>query len=132
MIERYQSSGRFLRKARLSLIMFTAAGMLMAGPALAGRTEAQTALARADAKFEVVTRQVGQSGAQHDQSFTNARERLGEARVALQERRYDRAEMLADQASLMAELAVEKAKLSALQTSHTNMQRALSTGAPRE
>lgn len=132
MTERHTLPGWLMRKARASLLIFTAAGMLMTAPAWAGQTEAQTALARAEAKIEVVTRQVGQSSAQNNHSFTAAREKLIEARVALQKRRYDATEMLADEASLMAELAVEKAKLTALQTSHTNMLRATSTVAPRE
>ena len=132
MTESYTSSRRLLRKARVSLIILAATGMLMAAPAWAGKAEALDALARADAKMEVVTRQSGQSGGQHDQGFTVARERLGEARAALQKRNYDSAEMLADEASLMAELAVEKVKLTALQTSYTNMLRATSIVAPRE
>ena len=132
MTKQHQLSGRLLRRAQTVLITITTAGMLMAGPAWAGKTEAEAALARADAKIEVVTRQVGQSNIQLDQSFTIARERLGEARAALQKRRYDSAEMKADEASLLAELAAEKAKLRALQTSYNNMMRATSTVAPRE
>lgn len=111
---------------------FTSAVIFMAAPASAGKTEAQAALTRADAKIEIVTRQVGQSGVQHDYSFTTARDRLGDARIALEKRRYERAEMLADEASLIAELVAEKAKLSALKISQTNMLKATSAVAPRE
>ena len=87
-------------------------------PALAGQTEAEASVNRADAKIEMVTRQAGQAD---DQSFNMARQRLVDARAAYKSEHYDKAEMLADEASLLASLTSEKAILAALQTSHDNL-----------
>jgi hypothetical protein len=93
----------------------------LALPALAGQTEADAAISRADAKIEMVTRQAGEAGSTGDQSFNMARQRLVDARAALKSDHYDSAEMLADEASLLAALTGEKAILAALQTSHDNL-----------
>ena len=118
----------FLRTVpRLGSTLRAAAGFAILGlfalsmPAFAGETEAQAAIARADAKIEMVTRQAGQAGDTGDQSFNMARQRVGDARTALKAGHYDTAENLADEASLLATLTGEKAILGALQTSHDNL-----------
>lgn len=100
-----------------------------AAPAFAGQSEATTALGRADAKIEMVTRQAGQAGDMGDQTFNMARERLGNARAAEKSNNFDRAEMLADEASLLADLTAEKATLAALTISHDNLVRSSAVSA---
>jgi outer membrane PBP1 activator LpoA protein len=102
---------------------------LGAAPAFAGQSEATTAVGRADAKIEMVTRQAGQAGDAGDQTFNMARERLVNARAAEKSNNFDRAEMLANEAALLADLTAEKATLAALTISHDNLVRSSAVGA---
>ncbi len=114
---------------------FTAAALSLAfcaAPAFASQSEAETALSRADAKIETVTRQAGQAGDNGDQSFNMARERLTSARLAQKDNNYARAEMLADEASLLADLTGEKAILAALIVSHDNLVHSTAITAPTQ
>ncbi|MEX1146851.1 MAG: hypothetical protein WEB93_00580 [Sphingomonadales bacterium] len=111
-----------------AVLAFTVASIT--NPAWAGRNEAETAITRADAKIEVVSRQVGQAGMPNVQGFTLARERLNSARQALQQREYDSAEMMANEASLLTELGSEQARLEALKTSYENVSRTAGENAP--
>jgi hypothetical protein len=102
------------------------ATLIFASPALAGENEAKTALSRADAKIEMVTRQAGAAGNTGDQSFNMARQRAEAARTALKAGNYDTAQDLADEAALLADLASERAKLADLKTSHGRLTDAVS------
>jgi len=98
------------------------AGLAIAcDPAVAGETEANAAISRAEAKIDMVTPQAGQAGDKGDQSFNMARQRVVDARVALKSGKWDTAEQLGDEAALLAILTGEKAVLAALNTSHENL-----------
>ncbi len=98
---------------------FVAAGLfLFSNNAFAGQSEANNAIARAEAKIEMATRQAGTAGSQGDQSYNMSRDRVETAKTALNKGNYESAEMLADEAALLAELTSEKAKLAALKTSN--------------
>ncbi len=120
------SGGDLLRRGACAVVIALTLG---AAPAFAGQSEATTALGRADAKIETVTRQAGQAGDMGDQTFNMARERLTNAHAAEKDGKFDRAEMLADEASLLADLTAEKATLAALTISHDNLVRTAAAGA---
>lgn len=119
----------YRQNALVAFALLAFAVTFLANPAWAGQREAEAALSRADAKMEVVSRQVGQAGMPNVQGFTMARERLNAARAALQKREYDSAEMMADEASLLSELGAEQAKLEALKISHENVAKAAAENA---
>jgi hypothetical protein len=101
-------------------------------PAWAGSTEASSAMTRAEAKIETVTRQAGQAGVDGDQSFNMARQRLANAQEAHKGGHHDRAERLADEASLLADLTGERATLKALQASRDSLLASSSRIAPAQ
>jgi hypothetical protein len=103
---------------------FLSATALLSAPAIAGMTEAQAALSRADAKIEIVARHSSQPGMQNDQSFNRSHQKLAAARDAMKANKYDTAEMLAEEAALLAELTAEVAKLAVLQTSRNDITKA--------
>ena len=98
--------------------------------AWAGQAEAEAAVGKADAKLELVTRTAGLAGANGDQTFNMARQRLDAAHGALKGDHYDTAGMLADEAAVLAELTAERASLAALQTSHDAVAKTVATPTP--
>jgi hypothetical protein len=111
--------------ARRALAALTVACALIAAPSWAAEPEAQAAIARADAKIEMATRQAGVAGNMGDASYNMARQRVDAAKLALKDAKYNSAEMLAEEAALLAELTGEKAKLAALTVSHDTLARSL-------
>lgn len=105
-------------RKNLFVAFFATSFFLFSSNAYAGQSEANEAIARAEAKIEMATRQAGLAGNQGDQSYNMSRDRVETAKSALSKGNYDSAEMLADEAALLAELTGEKAKLAALKTSN--------------
>jgi hypothetical protein len=108
----------------LPFVFLTGFVSVMSTSAVAGMREAESSLARADAKIEIVARNSSQPGMLDDQNFNKSQQRLEAAREAMKRRDYDRAEMLADQSSLLAELTAEKAKLAILMASRNDVLKA--------
>lgn len=107
-----------------TLLAALALTSLLVLPALAGEDEAQQALARAEAKIEMVTRS-GNPPATQSQAFTIAQRKIMEAREALRRDRNKEAEYISMEAEVWAEAAAAMNDLAGMERTRMEMARAV-------
>jgi hypothetical protein len=113
-----------INKGSLHRWMLVAGVVMVAGlsglpAAYAGEDAAMVAIARAEAKIDLISRET--PAATHNPSFSVAHDKLTQARDAAEHHKNQKAEWLANEAELLADNTAGSAKLAELEASRAQI-----------